>query len=188
MTKRGQKQTTRTGWCAADYQRELLERSVEDDAAQRERAGTERELEQPCRLWTGSLNGNGYGRHAVIDEQLAHRVSYRAFRTDLEAIPLGMQILHECDVPRCIEPSHLTIGSHQDNMTDIASKGRGNNGQLGTRASPERRAQTASSLRGNKNALGRKRTDDFKAKLSASMKATWARRRAGARHEQLPGT
>jgi hypothetical protein len=39
-------------------------------------------------------------------------------------IPQGSHILHVCDNRLCINPAHLIIGSHQDNMTDKVRKGR----------------------------------------------------------------
>lgn len=39
-------------------------------------------------------------------------------------VPDGMHILHSCDNPRCCNPEHLRIGTHQDNMNDKVSRGR----------------------------------------------------------------
>jgi hypothetical protein len=40
-------------------------------------------------------------------------------------IPPGMEICHACDVPGCVKPDHLFLGTHADNMADMASKGKG---------------------------------------------------------------
>lgn len=55
-----------------------------------------------------------------------HRIAYCfANQIPIEYIQ-GSHILHSCDNPRCINPKHLTVGTHQDNMADKARKGRSN--------------------------------------------------------------
>lgn len=39
----------------------------------------------------------------------------------------GKIVMHLCDNPRCIEPKHLKLGTHKDNMLDKRMKGRGSN-------------------------------------------------------------
>jgi hypothetical protein len=34
-------------------------------------------------------------------------------------------VAHRCDVPRCVNPDHLFIGTYKDNTQDMLSKGRG---------------------------------------------------------------
>lgn len=74
-----------------------------------------------CILWTGPVNEHGYGRP---DRVYAHRSAYeKAYGP----IPVGMCILHKCDVRRCINPEHLFIGTRSDNLKDMWAKGRGKN-------------------------------------------------------------
>lgn len=74
-----------------------------------------------CWMWTACTQGN-YGKFALfIKPVAAHRVAYMLFRGE---IPRGMFVLHKCDVPLCVRPSHLYIGTHSDNMRDSVNKKR----------------------------------------------------------------
>jgi len=53
---------------------------------------------------------------------LAHRL---AFHLRVGPIPDGMLVLHRCDNMKCVEPSHLFVGTHLDNNLDMLRKGRG---------------------------------------------------------------
>ncbi len=74
-----------------------------------------------CWLWTGSTDHLGYARLRGGDEYLGHRFAYARLRG---AIPAGACVLHRCDVPSCVNPDHLFLGTHQENMVDRNSKGR----------------------------------------------------------------
>jgi len=75
-----------------------------------------------CWLWTGVVNGWRYGRlGANRRERQAHRLSFRAFVGD---IPSGLNVLHRCDTPECVNPDHLFLGTLADNVRDCIAKGR----------------------------------------------------------------
>lgn len=77
-----------------------------------------------CWLWLGALRAKRYGSIKHNGEYLAaHRASWMAHKGE---IPAGLHVLHSCDVPLCINPDHLFLGTHQDNMDDKERKGRGN--------------------------------------------------------------
>lgn len=77
-----------------------------------------------CWLWTASLAGKGYGQIRIPGTRrnaYAHRLSYELGKGP---IPKGMQVCHECDTPRCVNPEHLFLGTQKDNLTDMADKKR----------------------------------------------------------------
>lgn len=57
----------------------------------------------------------------------AHRVSYEMRHGP---IPDGLNILHDCDNPNCVNPSHLKAGTQQENMRDASLRGRLNTKSL----------------------------------------------------------
>lgn len=75
-----------------------------------------------CWIWTGGTFSDGYGNIGTSKgARRAHRVSYELY---VGPIPDGMQVLHSCDTPRCINPAHLSLGTAADNMRDRDLKGR----------------------------------------------------------------
>lgn len=75
-----------------------------------------------CWNWTGSLNKHGYGvKRFKGKPRLTHRIAYKLhYGSNIE----GVCVCHKCDNPKCFNPNHLFLGSHQDNMDDMAIKGR----------------------------------------------------------------
>lgn len=76
-----------------------------------------------CWTWVGALTRGNYGMIRAMGEQRAHRVS---FRIHYGPIPEGTHVLHRCDNRQCVNPEHLFLGTHSDNMIDMWSKGRSN--------------------------------------------------------------
>lgn len=77
---------------------------------------------QGCWLWTGTTHRKGYGLFSFHGKKiLAHRVAMTLFGE--EPAPGGL-VLHSCDNPRCVNPSHLRLGSYADNALDRAKRDR----------------------------------------------------------------
>jgi len=84
-----------------------------------------------CLEWKGRCNPFGYGLIKLRSKDMqgigfstgTHRAAYLVWKGD---IPENMCVLHKCDNKCCIEPSHLFLGSHQDNMDDMKAKSRQN--------------------------------------------------------------
>lgn len=77
-----------------------------------------------CWIWTGAHNMRGYGQiHFSKGKRViyAHRASYEIHRGP---IPDGLWVLHRCDNPQCVNPSHLFLGDRLANVHDAMSKGR----------------------------------------------------------------
>src|SRR5262245_37866332 len=72
-----------------------------------------------CRLWTRARIGN-YGNIRMDGRTLrAHRAAWIARHGP---IPAGLVVCHRCDTPLCINPDHLFLGTHRENMIDMAMK------------------------------------------------------------------
>jgi predicted XRE-type DNA-binding protein len=88
--------------------------------------------ENGCWIWTGNKRPNNknvlYPRHHLDDgkSEGAHRFSYKIF---VGEIPAGQYVCHKCDVPLCVNPDHLFLGTHQDNMRDMVQKQRSYTGR-----------------------------------------------------------
>jgi HNH endonuclease len=86
-----------------------------------------------CHLWTANTAKNGYGRFKLRDgtQAPAHRIAWEIANGP---IPYGLQVLHKCDVRSCVNPEHLFLGTHGDNMRDMVNKRRGLLGEMNGRA------------------------------------------------------
>lgn len=79
--------------------------------------------EDGCHVFTGGKDTSGYGRMKVGPAQLgAHKVSYLLNVGDYDQT--GMELMHTCDNPACVNPDHITPAPHRQNMLDAIQKGR----------------------------------------------------------------
>lgn len=78
--------------------------------------------EGECWIWTASTFNSGYGQFKVSGSPTcAHRVSWEIKNGP---IPEGLLVRHSCHNRICVNPDHLELGTHQDNMDDMVAAGR----------------------------------------------------------------
>ena len=77
-----------------------------------------------CMIYMGPLAPNGYAKvRGHGKPEWIHRLTYKQH---VGAIPTGLQVLHRCDIPTCVNPAHLFLGTQKDNIQDMLKKGRNN--------------------------------------------------------------
>jgi hypothetical protein len=75
-----------------------------------------------CWQWAGALSTDGYGLLGIGGQKntKAYRVAWELFRGP---IPDGLHVLHNCHNRQCVNPSHLRLGTHDENMRDVTKRG-----------------------------------------------------------------
>lgn len=101
-----------------------------------------------CWIWQACLNSSGYGSVLISSRKVtredgstvyrttrvgAHRYSW-LYHSKQDEIPKGMLVLHKCGERRCVNPDHLYLGDHRDNMNDMKLHGNYHKGSAHAKA------------------------------------------------------
>lgn len=79
-----------------------------------------------CWLWTGSVDLRGYGKIGIDYKTVT--ATHAAHELFIGPVAEGSHVLHTCDTPACVNPQHLYVGTHWDNMADKVRRGRSRKG------------------------------------------------------------
>lgn len=83
------------------------------------------DVESGCWVWLRARDQDGYGLfrrgpRAGRKQVRAHRYSFEYVHG---AVPVGLSVLHACNNPSCVNPTHLRAGTNLDNMADRKAAG-----------------------------------------------------------------
>jgi hypothetical protein len=122
--------------------------------------------ESGCIEWSGTKMSNGYPVLRINGKtQLAHRLSYEEANGE---IPDGLFACHKCDNRGCVNPGHIFIGTHEDNMRDMGMKKRS---AWATRKMPD---EVRKKIAATKKANAHPASEKQRAAASATMKNLWS--------------
>lgn len=144
------------GLCEMHYQRLRLTGTTDpgkkSHAPVGERLARKTVRHGDCLHWMGHRGAGGYGRIQSGGKGSPHIGVHRlAYELANGPIPEGMVVMHSCDTPYCVNPDHLSVGSHSDNTQDMLVKRR----EGMSRLTPEQVLEIRSSSEGTRT-LSRK--------------------------------
>lgn len=90
----------------------------------------DKRTEDECWMWLGTTPAFGHGQFRYQGGVIyAHRYSWEERHGPLDD-GYDTCVLHKCDVPACVNPKHLFVGTRKENLADMRRKGRGHNPPL----------------------------------------------------------
>jgi transcriptional regulator len=124
-----------------------------------------------CWFWEGARNGYGYGQFIFKGKKYsAHR-----FSAKLSGLSIKNKVVrHTCDNPACVNPNHLLVGTHADNVADKVRRNRQARGVTNGRAKlTEKQVKFIRKSKLTNSQLAKKFNVNSRAILAIRKRETW---------------
>ena len=127
-----------------------------------------------CWIWVRACSKAGYGQtRSNKTAYYMHRLSWQLYKGE---IPIDRCVLHRCDVPSCVNPDHLFLGSKADNSKDMVEKGRHHAVPVGSKYAAKLTVEQVRVIRADKRML-KDIASDFNTSISnvsmIRLRRTW---------------